>query len=131
MELIKSLSASKIVFIKLKNKLYKIKVLNKSTIYLFNTNQIISTNPESNFSFIKKLGKESIHKIYSPICGKITNVNVSTNQKVKSGTNLVTIESMKMENDILASFDLFIKNIHIKQEDLIKEGEVLIEIEKI
>jgi len=128
MELIKQ--NQNIVFVKIKNKLYKAKVLNKSTIFLFNTNQIISINQNLKFSFTKKEEKLET-KICSPICGRIINVNVEANQKVKSGTNLVTIESMKMENDILAPSNLFVKNIHIKPGDLIKEGDVLIEIEKI
>lgn len=64
--------------------------------------------------------------IKASLYGKVLRVNVSEKQKVKSGDSLLVIESMKMENAILAPADHIISSINVKEGDQVSDGQVLI-----
>ena len=66
--------------------------------------------------------------IKSPLPGVILNVHVREGDAVKVGTKLITLEAMKMENNINADKDGVIKSVRIKTGDSVLEGDVLIEI---
>ncbi len=66
--------------------------------------------------------------IKSPLPGVILNVHVKEGEQVKVGAKLITLEAMKMENNINADKDGIIKSIKVKQGDSVLEGDVLIEI---
>ncbi len=66
----------------------------------------------------------------SPIAGKVIKCYVQPNQKVQKNQRLLVIESMKMENEIRAESDAFIKTIPISEGDLVKPNQVLIKFEK-
>lgn len=68
-------------------------------------------------------------KLKAPITGKITKFLVKEGDEVKSGSDLVIIEAMKMENLIKTEHDVKIKKINFKDGDLIGVGEILIEFE--
>ena len=60
---------------------------------------------------------------------KITKFLVKEGDEIKSGTELVIIEAMKMENIIRAEQDVKIKKINFEDGSLIGVGEILIEFE--
>jgi 3-methylcrotonyl-CoA carboxylase alpha subunit len=64
--------------------------------------------------------------IKASLYGKVLRVNVTEKQKVKSGDSLLVIESMKMENAILAPADHIISSINVKEGDQVSDGQVLI-----
>lgn len=66
--------------------------------------------------------------IKSPLPGVILNVHVKEGDAVKVGTKLITLEAMKMENNINADKDGIIKSVKVKTGDSVLEGDVLIEI---
>jgi biotin carboxyl carrier protein len=66
--------------------------------------------------------------VKSPLPGVILNVHVREGDKVKIGTKLITLEAMKMENNINADKEGIIKSIKIKPGDSVLEGDLLIEI---
>ena len=61
--------------------------------------------------------------------GVISSVAVITNQKVKSGHMLLTIEAMKMETGIHAEIDGTIKVIHAPAGSQVDAKDLLIEFE--
>lgn len=61
--------------------------------------------------------------------GKITSVNVKTGDKVEEGDVLCLLESMKMENPILAPVSGTITEIDIAAEQIVKPGETIATIE--
>lgn len=61
--------------------------------------------------------------------GKVLRVNVAEKQRVKSGEPLLVLESMKMENTILAPDDNIISRINVKEGDQVSDGQVLISFE--
>jgi len=60
-----------------------------------------------------------------PITGKIISVNVRPGDKVKEGDTLCLLESMKMENPILAPVEGTIIQIGVVVEQVVKPGETI------
>lgn len=66
--------------------------------------------------------------IKSPLPGVILDIHVRENDHVKIGQKLITLEAMKMENNINADRDGKISLIKVSKGDNVMEGEVLIVI---
>jgi len=64
-----------------------------------------------------------------PITGKILNVNVKVGDEVKEGDVLCLLESMKMENPILAPVNGTITQVGITVEQTVQPGEIVAIIE--
>ena len=64
-----------------------------------------------------------------PMTGKITTVNVKPGDSVKEGDTLCILESMKMENPILAPVDGTITQVEVSPEQVVKPGEKIAAIE--
>jgi len=64
-----------------------------------------------------------------PITGKITSVNVKAGDTVKEGDTLCLIESMKMENPILAPVNGKVTKIGISVGQVVEVGELAAVIE--
>jgi len=64
-----------------------------------------------------------------PITGKIITVNVEVGEAVKEGDVICMLESMKMENPILAPVGGTVIEIGVKEEQVVKPGEKIAVIE--
>ena len=64
-----------------------------------------------------------------PITGKIIGVNVKVGDEVKEGDVLCILESMKMENPILAPVDGTIAEVGVAVDQVVKPGEIIAVIE--
>ena len=64
-----------------------------------------------------------------PITGKIISVNVNVGDEVREGDILCLLESMKMENPILAPVNGTIAQIGIAAEQTVQPGEIVAVIE--
>ncbi len=64
-----------------------------------------------------------------PITGKIISVNVKPGDQVQEGDVICILESMKMENPILAPVDGTIGEIGVSAEQVVKPGETITVIE--
>jgi len=60
-----------------------------------------------------------------PITGKIISVNVEVGDEVKEGDTLCLLESMKMENPILAPVDGTIAQIGVTAEQVVKPSDIV------
>ena len=60
-----------------------------------------------------------------PITGKILNVNVNVGDEVKEGDVLCLLESMKMENPILAPVNGTITQVGITVEQTVQPGQIV------
>jgi len=60
-----------------------------------------------------------------PITGKILSVDVKPGDRVKEGDVLCILESMKMENPILAPVDGTISQVGVTAEQVVKPGETI------
>ncbi|KUO70533.1 MAG: hypothetical protein APF81_23500 [Desulfosporosinus sp. BRH_c37] len=66
--------------------------------------------------------------IKAPMAGKIITVLVQEGEKVELNQPVLVLEAMKMENDIVAQQDGTVKNILVKEGQMVKAGEELAEI---
>ena len=64
-----------------------------------------------------------------PLTGKITSVNVKAGDSVEEGDVICLLESMKMENPILAPVSGTISEISIDVEQVVKPGQTIAVIE--
>lgn len=64
-----------------------------------------------------------------PITGKIISVDVRVGQAVKEGDLICTLESMKMENPILAPVDGTVTEVKVAVDQVVKPGETIAVIE--
>lgn len=67
--------------------------------------------------------------IKAPLPGNIMKILVSNGQNVKRGDVLLTMESMKMENNILAENDGIIRHIHVQPGQSVMQDDLLIDFE--
>jgi len=67
--------------------------------------------------------------IKAPLPGNIMKIFVSNGQNVKRGDVFLTIESMKMENNILAENDGIIRHIHVQPGQSVMQDDLLIDFE--
>lgn len=65
----------------------------------------------------------------SPLAGRVSKVLIQAAQRVKKGQPLLLIESMKMENEIGAPHDAFIKTIFIAEGNVVQQNQILIDFE--
>jgi len=64
-----------------------------------------------------------------PITGKITSVNVKQGDKVAEGDVLCMLESMKMENPILAPVAGTVAKIELSVGQVVEAGDLVVVIE--
>ena len=64
-----------------------------------------------------------------PITGKITNVNVKSGDNVSEGDVLCLLESMKMENPILAPVNGTVAKIELSVGQVVEVGDLVAIIE--
>lgn len=68
--------------------------------------------------------------VTTPIPGKVTSVKVSEGAKVSAGDTLLTVEAMKMENEVHTPMDGIVKKIYVKVGDSVNPDETLMVVEK-
>ncbi len=64
-----------------------------------------------------------------PIAGKIISVEVKSGDEIKEGDTICTLESMKMENPIVAPVDGIITEVGVAAEQVVKPGDTIAIIE--
>jgi biotin carboxyl carrier protein len=74
----------------------------------------------------RELARETVEV---PITGKIISVEVKVGDKVKEGDVICVLESMKMENPILAAVNGTVVEIGVKADQVVKTGEMIAVIE--
>lgn len=84
-------------------------------------------NLQDGESFMKKVSAGS--GVKSPLPGVIMEIHVKVGDTVKRGQKLLTMEAMKMHNDVLAEKDGTVKNIKTSVGQSVMEGDVLVELE--
>ena len=67
--------------------------------------------------------------IKAPLPGTIIQVLVKAGDKVSMGEKLLTMEAMKMENNVISEKDGIIRVVNVKPGDTVMQNDVLVEIE--
>jgi 3-methylcrotonyl-CoA carboxylase alpha subunit len=66
------------------------------------------------------------NEIHAPLNGKVVKINIKEDDQVAEGATLLVIESMKMENRIIAPKEATIGELNVKVGDLVELNELLI-----
>lgn len=67
--------------------------------------------------------------VVAPMVGKVISIVANAGEKVEMDDSVVVIESMKMENHVVAPVSGIIKEIKVAPGDVVKSGTVLAVIE--
>tara|TARA_R110001632_G_C11305868_1_gene414179 strand:+ start:84 stop:563 length:480 start_codon:yes stop_codon:yes gene_type:complete len=118
---------------------YKIKILNtdfanKTITIEVNGNSYEMVLADEYDQMVDKMGLLSakthkINNIKAPMPGLIIDVMASIGQKVESGTPLIVLSAMKMENIITSQGEGIIKSINVEVNDAVDKGQLIIEME--
>lgn len=71
---------------------------------------------------------EGTGSLITQMPGKAVKIPVKIGDKVKVGQTVIILEAMKMENEIKSQLDGVVKNIFIKEGDILEQGVKLLEI---
>ena len=117
------------IHIIINEQLYKaISVHHKNSICVFsNSKQYIFEYLDN--KYLDKDDNDSEGVILSPMPGTIISVKVTKGNKIDKGSDLVTLEAMKIEHTIKANKTGVIKNIFFKEGDTVSAGDELLAME--
>jgi biotin carboxyl carrier protein len=86
--------------------------------------------PKGKETRIPKLASRTTNlAVKSPLPGTIISVLVKEGEKVILGQKLLTMEAMKMENNVLSEKAGTVKSVLVKPGDTVLQNDVLVEIE--
>lgn len=80
----------------------------------------------SNLEEVYQHTNRSQQQVVSPIHGRVVSIKVSEGDFVRTGETMLIIESMKIENNILAESDAEVGRIEVKEGQQVKDGQMLI-----
>ena len=75
------------------------------------------------------VGAAGPQRVIAPMPGKIVRVLVKAGDEVKARQGLVVVEAMKMENELRATRDGRVKDVHVAEGALVESGRLLLVIE--
>lgn len=121
------------------NRSYNIKILstdfaNKTMTIAVNGNNYELVLADEYDQMVRKMGllttkAHKINSIKAPMPGLIIDIMATIGQQVESGTPLMVLSAMKMENIITSHGEGIIKNIKVKVNNTVDKGELIIEME--
>ncbi|MCM4170317.1 acetyl-CoA carboxylase biotin carboxyl carrier protein subunit [Arenibacter sp. TNZ] len=121
------------------NRSFIIKVLNadftnKTMTIEVNGNSYEMTLGDEYDLMVEKMGllttkTHKINSIKAPMPGLIIAIMATIGQKVVTGTPLIVLSAMKMENVITSSGEGIVKNIEVNVNDAVDKGQIIIEME--
>jgi len=68
--------------------------------------------------------------IKSPMPGVVLSIKVKEGERIKAGEHVLTIEAMKMENEIKAPYDGIVGKIHVGENESVLEEDLLVELKR-
>lgn len=88
-----------------------------------------NTKINKKFSNRKKFSGFNKNLVTAFIPGTIRDITVKIGQEVKIGDNLLTLEAMKMNNNLVSKTNGKVKSILVKSGDMVAKEQLLIEID--
>jgi glutaconyl-CoA/methylmalonyl-CoA decarboxylase subunit gamma len=89
----------------------------------------LSTGPATLVQRSKSPSATGAKSLTAPMPGVVLAVRVKVGDKVKRGEEVCTLESMKMELNILAGADGVVGKVHVSTGQTVSHGTVLVEFE--
>lgn len=76
----------------------------------------------------KTKSKSKTELVGAPMPGKIMDILIESGSKVKEGEAIIILEAMKMQNEITSPVTGVVKNIAVRQNDVVNKEDILVEI---
>ncbi|MBE6175566.1 MAG: biotin/lipoyl-binding protein [Rikenellaceae bacterium] len=86
------------------------------------------TSSSADFEAPQQVVTGNAGSIKSPLPGNVSKIKVQEGQAVKAGDVLMTLEAMKMENEIMAPAAGTVKKIYVAEGKAVQQGEALIDL---
>ena len=86
---------------------------------------------EAKYMESRRSGTESEgdNNISSPMPGKVVKVPVAEGEKVTPGQTLIVVEAMKMQSEFKATAERTVKEILVKEGDIVNAHQIMIKLE--
>ncbi|MBN2482059.1 MAG: acetyl-CoA carboxylase biotin carboxyl carrier protein subunit [Bacteroidales bacterium] len=125
-------------YLEYKSKRYLVEIIekiqNKYTVLLNGVSYSFTIESPISFTRRKYLEKQKqtskFEIISAPMPGKIIELLVEENSRIREGDSVLILEAMKMQNEIIAQTSGKVKKILVKAGDNVAKEEALMEIEK-
>lgn len=78
---------------------------------------------------LDKVAEKKLDELRSPMPGKVLHIHVQPGDVIQTGSSLLTLEAMKMENVIKAEGTGTVKSILVGVNDIAEKGALLIKFE--
>lgn len=75
--------------------------------------------------------KSEPREVHAPLNGQIVRVHAQPGALVKAGQTVLTLEAMKMENEVSAVSEGVLKKLYVKENEVVKAGQLLFIIEPV
>ena len=98
-------------------------------ISLFVSHSYYDTLSNKSYELRKPYAKKNLKLITAFIPGNILEIYVKKGDRINTETCLVILEAMKMKNKLFSSIDGVVKEIHCNIGDMVKNKQILIELE--
>lgn len=115
---------------------YNVELIEKNDHRHFNVNTLYNSYDveivDAETKYKRNRSKEElddIRKISSPMPGKIVKIPVKVGDHVKAGDTVVIVSAMKMESEYKVLKDRVVREIHVKEGDIVDGNQVLIVVE--
>jgi len=79
------------------------------------------------FSSRKPYSPRNPKQVFAFIPGTIVKVFIKEKSRIKKGESLLSLQAMKMNNELLAGISGTIKKIHVKKGDVVVKNQLLVE----
>jgi len=118
------------------NTSYNVELIEKNDHRHFNVNTLYHSYDveiiDAETKYKRNRSKEElddIRKISSPMPGKIVKIPVKVGDHVKAGDTVVIVAAMKMESEYKVQKDRVVRQINVKEGDIVDGNQVLIVVE--
>ena len=72
---------------------------------------------------------KKLKELASPMPGRVLKIMVKPGDEINTGDSLVSLEAMKMENILKSDGEGIVKDVFIKEQQVVNKGEILIEFQ--
>ncbi|MGE5584780.1 MAG: biotin/lipoyl-containing protein [Bacillota bacterium] len=73
---------------------------------------------------------EAARKVEAPLAGTILSVRVNEGDRVKVGDVLVTLEALKLENEIASPYSGVVRSVNVSAGESVQAGALLVTVEE-
>lgn len=87
----------------------------------------ITTTPQKPTTVVPEVAEPGT--VTAPLPGRVLDVRVKENQKVKTGEVLLVLEAMKMANEIRAPQGGKVRTLHVQAGDTVEKGQPMVSLQ--